>query len=129
MHSPSRRAVLGAGLGLLGLAVVGVEEAPAGAAMVSAPVRADYAAALYKVFTARHGGRTDRLTLTAVQDLPYTSAGQRQQCFSLLFTPAGRTVLPDGIYRVSRVGVPTQSLFLARVGAGRTVQAVINRAH
>jgi len=129
MHNPSRRAVLGAGLGLLGLAVVGVDEAPAGAATVSAPLRSDYAAAVHKVFTVRHDGRTHRLTLTAVQNLPHTSAGQRQRCFSLLFTPAGRTVLPDGIYRVRRLGVPTQSLFLARVGAGRTVQAVINRAH
>jgi len=128
MHEPSRRAVLGAGLGLLGLVIVGVDESAADAATVSAPVRADYASAVHNVFTARYGGRTHRLTLTAVQNLPHTSAADRRHCFSLLFTPTGRTVLPDGIYRLTRAGVPTQSLFLARIGTGRTLQAVVNRA-
>jgi hypothetical protein len=128
MHNPSRRTVLGAGLGLLGLVVVGVDESAADAATMSAPVRADYTAALHKVFTVRHGGRTHRLTLTAVQNLPHTSAAHRQRCFSLVFTPAGSSVLPDGIYALKRVGVPTHSLFLARVGTGRALQAVVNRA-
>jgi hypothetical protein len=120
--------VLGAGLGLLGLAVVGVGETAADAATVPAPERADYTAALHKVFTVQYRGRTHRLTLTAVQNLPHTSVAHRQRCFSLLFTPVGSSVLPDGIYVLKRVGVPTHSLFLARVGTGRTLQAVVNRA-
>lgn len=128
MHEPSRRAVLGAGLGLLGLVVVGVDGSAAGAATAT-PVRRDYAAALHKVFTVQHGSRTRRLTLTAVQDLPHSRAAHREYCFSLLFTPTGRAVLPDGIYTVKRTGVPTHSLFLSRVGTGSTLQAVVNRAH
>ena len=96
MHEPSRRAVLGAGLGLLGLVVVGVDESAAEAATASAPVRADYAAAVHQVFTVRHGGRIHRLTLTAIQNLPHTRAAARQRCFSLLFTPAGSGVLRCG---------------------------------
>jgi len=128
MQEPSRRAVLGAGLGVLGLVVVGIDQPAADAATASAPVRYDYTPAVHKVFTVRHGGRTHRLTLTAVQNLPHTSPAHRRYCFSLLFTPSGRTVLPDGIYRLKRTGVPTHSLFLARIGTGRTLQAVVNRA-
>lgn len=128
MPNPSRRNVLGAGLGLLGLVAVGVDESAAEAATVAAPVRSDYTAALHKVFTVRHRGRTHRLTLTAVQNLPHTSAAHRQRCFSLLFTPAGSSPLPEGIYAPKRVGVPTHSLFLAHVGTARTLQAIVNRA-
>ena len=129
MHKPSRRAVLGAGLGSLALAIVGVDETAADAATVSAPVRRHFASSVGKVFTVQHGDRTSRLRLTAVQDLPHASAANRQYCFSLLFTPAGRGVLHDGIYTVQRAGVPTHSLFLARIGTGRTLQAVVNRAY
>ena len=129
MHEPSRRAVLGAGLGSLVLVIVGVDETGAGATTASAPVRRDYTSSVGKVFTVHHGGRTNRLTLTAVHDLPHASAADRQYCCSLLFTPAGRAVLHDNIYTVQRTGVPTHSLFLGRVGTGRTLQAVVNRAH
>jgi hypothetical protein len=128
MHEPSRRTVLGAGLGSLALVIVGVNEAGADAATMSAPIRRHYGSSVGKVFTVHHGGRTHRLTLTAVQNLPHASAAHRQYCFSLLFTPAGRAVLHDGIYTVQRHGVPTHSLFLGRVGTGRTLQAVVNRA-
>ncbi|HZC53222.1 MAG TPA: hypothetical protein VE441_12095 [Mycobacterium sp.] len=129
MHEPSRRTVFSAGLGLVGLMVVGVDAPGADAATAPAAVRRDYASSVGKVFTARHHGRIHRLMLTAVQDLPHTSAADRQYCFSLLFTPAGRAVLHDGIYTVQRAGVPTHSLFLGRVGTGRTLQAVVNRAY
>jgi hypothetical protein len=129
MLEPSRRTVLGAGLGSLALVFVGVDETAADAAPASAPVRHDYAPAVHKVFTAHHAGRSHRLTLTAVQDLPHASAAHRRYCFSLLFTPAGGTALPDGIYTLKRTGVPTHSLFLGRIGTGRTLQAVVNRAH
>jgi hypothetical protein len=129
MHETSRRTVLGAGLGSLVLVIAGVDETGADAATASAPVRRDYASSVGKVFTVRHNGRTNRLSLTAVQNLPHASAANRQYCFSLLFTPAGRAVLHDGIYTVQRAGVPTHSLFLGRVGTGRTLQAVVNRAY
>jgi hypothetical protein len=129
MHEPSRRAVLGVGLSSLVLAIVGIDETAADAAAASAPVRRDYASSVGKVFTVQHNGRTRRLTLTAVQNLPHTNVADRQCCFSLLFTPAGSAVLHDGIYAVRRTGVPTHSLFLGRVGTGRTLQAVVNRAH
>ena len=127
MHEPSRRSVLAVGLGSLVLAIVGVDET-ADAATEAAPARRDYASSVGKVFTVQHAGRTHRLTLTAVHDLPHTSAAQRQRCFSLLFTPAGNSALPDAIYAPKRTNVPTHSLFLGRVGTGRTLQAVINRA-
>ncbi|MGH8862922.1 MAG: DUF6916 family protein [Jatrophihabitantaceae bacterium] len=120
--------MLGAALGLVGLVVVGVDESAADAATVSAPVRADYTAALHKVFTVQHRGRTHRLTLTAVQNLPHTSIAERQRCFSLLFTPARSSALPEGIYAPKCVGVPTHSLFLTHVGTARTLQAIVNRA-
>lgn len=129
MREPSRRTVLGAGLGLLGLAIVGVDGSVAEAATTTAPVRGDYTSAIRKEFTVQHGGRTRRLTLTAVQNLPHARAAHGRYCFSLLFTPVGRTALPDGIYRLKRPGLPAHSLFLARVGTGRTLQAVVNRAH
>jgi hypothetical protein len=129
MHEPSRRTVLGAGLGLLGLVVVGVDAPAAEGVSVLAPQRRHYTPALHKAFTVRHAGRSLRLTLTAVQNLPHTNVADRQCCFSLLFTPAGSAVLHDGIYAVRRTGVPTHSLFLGRVGTGRTLQAVVNRAH
>lgn len=129
MQEPSRRTVLGAGLGLLGLVIVGVDAESADAVSSPAPVRRNYASAVGKVFTVRHGGRTHRVTLTAVQNLPHAKAADRQFCFSLLFSPAARTVLADGIYTVMRAGVPTHSLFLSRIGTGRTLQAVVNRRH
>jgi len=129
MHEPSRRTVLGAGLGLLGLVVVGVDEPTAEAATASAPARRHYAPAVGKVFTTHHAGRTYRLRLTAIQNLQHASSAHREQCFSLLFEPVGRAALHDGIYRLRRAGRPTHSLFLVRIGTRRTLQAIVNRAH
>lgn len=128
MHEPSRRAVLGAGLGSLALVIVGIDETAADAATGSGPVRRDYASSVGKVFTVHRDGHTNRLTLTAVHNLPHTSKADRQYCFSLLFKPAGRATPHDGIYTVQRAGVPTHSLFLGRIGTGHTLQAVVNRA-
>jgi len=116
-------------LGLRTAALVGVDATAADAATDAGPVRRDYASSVGKVFTVSHAGRTHRLKLTAVQHLPHTHRAQRQQCFSLLFTPTGGRELPDGIYALKRTNVRTHSLFLCRVGTGRTLQAVVNRAH
>jgi len=121
--------VLGASLGLLGLAVVGVDQSAADAATAPGPVRNDYASSVGKAFTVQYAGGSYSLTLTALQDLPNASAANSKYCFSLLFTPAGSSVLPDGIYALKRANVPTYSLFLGRVGTGRTLQAVVNRAY
>lgn len=129
MPHPTRRTVLGAGLGVLGLAIVGVDAPAAEAAAPSGLRRRDFTSSLRKTFVTHHGGRTHRLRLTAIQNLPHASAAHHDQCFSLLFTPAGRAVLPDGIYRLKRAGHPARSLFLVRVGTGRTMQAIVNRAH
>jgi len=130
MPEASRRTVLGAGLGLLGLAVVGVDESSADAAVVAVPLeRRHFTTSLHKVFTTRHGGRTHRLRLTAIQNLPHARAAHRQVCFSLLFTPVGGAELPDGIYHLKRAGRPAHSLFLVRIGTGTTLQAIVNRAH
>ena len=126
---PSRRMVLGAGLGALGVAIVGVNQSSAEAATATGPVRSDYATSVGKVFTVPYNGSTMNLTLTAVQDLPNSTAANSKYCFSLLFTPAGSSVLRDGIYPLKRAGVPTYSLFLGRVGTARNVQAVVNRAY
>ena len=126
MPDASRRAVLGTGLGLVALAVVGVDRSAAGAATTPALLRSQYVPALNAVFTAQRGGQAWRLTLTAIQDLPFATA-QSQCCFSLFFTPAGGAVLTDGIYTLTRAGVPTHALFLGRVGTRRTVQAVVNQ--
>lgn len=129
MNEPSRRTVLGAGIGLVGLAIVGVDARTADAATSTAPMRSQYTPSVGRVFTVRHGGRAHRVTLTAVQNLPHTRPADRQYCFSLLLIPAGRTDLPDGIYTLERSGVPAHSLFLSRIGTGRALQAVINRRH
>jgi hypothetical protein len=129
MQETSRRTVLGAGLGLLGLAVIGVDEAGAEAAAAPVPARHLFAPSLGKVFTAQLGNHTHRLRLTAVDDLPHTGRAYRDRCFSLLFTPTGRHELPDGIYRLRRPGGANHSLSLVRVGTGRTLQAVVNRSH
>jgi hypothetical protein len=129
VNGPTRRTVLGAGLGAIGLAVVGIRPSAADAATASGPVRVNYAASVGKAFTVRYAGAIHSLTLTALQDLPNARITDRPYCFSLLFTPSGSSVLPDGIYALQRTGVPTYSLFLGRVGTGRTLQAVVNRAY
>lgn len=130
VQQPTRRTVLGAGLGALGLVIVGTGAPVAEAATAPAPLRRrDFTPSLRRVFVARRSGHTHRLRLTAIQNLRHSSAAHHDRCFSLLFTPTGRAVLPDGIYRLKAAGRPAQSLFLVRVGTGRTMQAIINRAH
>ena len=130
MPETSRRTVLGAGRGLLGLVVVGVDETSADAAAPARPpARRDFTTSLHKVFTTRHGGHLHRLRLTAIQNLPHARAAHRDVCFSLLFKPVGGAVLPDGIYHLKRAGRPAHSLFLVRIGTGTTLQAIVNRAH
>jgi uncharacterized protein DUF6916 len=126
-----RRAVLGAGLGaglgVLGLAVVGVDPPPAEAATVL-PRRAHFAKSVGRMYTLRHGRREYRARLVHIRNVAGTPAGRRDHCFNLIFRVAGGHQLPDAIYVVSRKGVHTSRLFLSRVGDGAGMQALVNRS-
>lgn len=128
MGDVSRRAVLGAGAGLIGLVVLGVDEPDASAATPRLPRRSDYSRSVRGVFTATHGKRTYKVRLTRIHDVAGTRAKQRESSFNLVFTPVGRTRLPDGIYAVRRRGVRPHTLFLSGVGTNGAMQALVNRS-
>jgi hypothetical protein len=147
MGDVSRRAVLGAGVGTVGLvalsaagpdavaaakdqARIGTTDASAAkASPMSAPLRSDYAEAVGRVFTATRDGRTYRVKLTHLQDLVHTTAKQRPHCFGLMFAPVGKARLHDGMYVLKRAGVRTHKLFISAVGTEGEMQAIINRSH
>jgi hypothetical protein len=145
MGDVSRRAVLGAGVGTVGLVALGAaapdaeaatkaksgttDAAAAQASPMSAPLRSDYAESVGRVFTATRDGRAHRVTLTHVQDLVHTAAKQRPHCFGLMFTPVGNARLHDGMYVLKRKGVRTHKLFISAVGTEGHMQAIINRSH
>jgi hypothetical protein len=146
MGDVSRRAVLGAGASALGLAALGVglpdaeattrstprtkaRAATAKATPMSAPVRADYAHVVGRVFTATRGGHSYRVKLTHLQDIAPATPKQRPHCFALIFAPVGKARLHDGIYVLRRAGVRTHKLFISSVGTERGMQAIINRSH
>lgn len=122
-----RRAVLGAGLGVVGLAVVGID-APSAEAATVLPRRAHYAKSVGRLFTLRHGRREYRARLVHIHNVTGAPAGRRDHCFNLIFQVAGGHHLPDAIYAVSRKGVRTSHLFLSRVGDGAGMQALVNRS-
>jgi hypothetical protein len=122
-----RRAVLGASVGTLALAAMGLA-APAGAATPSLPRRAHYAKSVGRTFTATRNGRSHTVKLAHIRDVAGTRSSYRDRCFNLVFTVAGTSQLPEGIYTVRRLGVPTHALFLSHLGAPRTVQALVNRS-
>jgi hypothetical protein len=138
MGDVSRRTFLGAGAGTFGLIALGINESVAGATAtpsvtsmtsdMSAPLRADYAPSVGRVFTARHAGHTHRVTLSRIHDLSPTSAKQRSHCFAMVFVPVGRTRLEDGIYTLRRSKAVTHKLFLSSLGSTGSMQAIINRS-
>jgi hypothetical protein len=107
MVEVGRRAVLGAGLGVVGLAVVGVD-APAAEAATALPRRSHYAKSVGRAFTVTRSKHSHSVKLTRIRNVARTPA--------------------DGIYTVTRKGVPTQQLFLSRVGDGANMQALVNRS-
>jgi hypothetical protein len=123
----SRRAVLGAGVGTLALAAMGLP-ASAGAASTSPPRRAHYAKSIGRSFTATFNERSHTVKLAHIRDVAGTTSSSRDRCFNLIFTVEGTSDLPEGIYTVRRLGVPTQALFLSSLGDPRTVQALVNRS-
>ena len=83
----------------------------------------------------RGGGRTSVLTLTAVDDyrLPGTIAARRLKTpgagFTLLFDGSRARRFSQNTYSVRHAAIGTFDIFLAPVGIGTDVQAVINRLH
>jgi hypothetical protein len=126
-----RRAVLGAGVGALALAAVGWPASASAATTspnTSPPRRAHYAKSVGRTFTATCNGRSHTVKLAHIRDVAGTTSSNRDRCFNLVFTVAGTSDLPDGIYTLRRLGVPTQALFLSSLGGPRTVQALVNRS-
>ena len=138
MGDVSRRTFLGAGAGTIGLIALGINEsvadattkAPATAttSAMSAPLRADYAPWVGRVFSATRAGHTYRVTLTRIDDLSPTTAQQRSRCFAMVLTPVGRAHLADGIYTLRRSKAVTHKLFLSSLGTNGSMQAIINRS-
>ncbi|MGN6427266.1 MAG: DUF6916 family protein [Leifsonia sp.] len=139
MPEVSRRAVMTSTLGGLGVAVAAASlpAAPAIAGLLSAdapaaeaqPLRSLFAPHVGRTFRAADGDRVLTLTLDAVNDLAPDGAPGDDYRFVLLFSGRGSTAA-DGIYTLSRSGVPAVSLFLNPVGphgTTRTMQAVVNR--
>jgi hypothetical protein len=125
----TRRALLVSGAGAMGVAVLGIgESAAAATSATSAPLRADYAKSVGKVFTAAIGSRTSSVKLVSIRDLSPTTAQQRPFCFMLVFAPTTTARLADGIYTLSRTGVPTHALFMSSIGSNGRMQLVVNRA-
>ncbi|MDT7650670.1 MAG: hypothetical protein QOI36_2076 [Pseudonocardiales bacterium] len=122
-----RRAVLGAGVGALALTAMGLP-ASAGAATTSPPRRAHYAKSVGRTFTATRNGRSHTVKLAHIRDVAGTTSSYRDRCFNLVFTVGGTSDLPDEIYTVRRLGVPTHALFLSGLGGPGTVQALVNRS-
>jgi hypothetical protein len=127
MGEITRRAVLGGAIGTAGVVAFGVGPAVAATARGAAPVRADYANAVGRVFSVEHGGRTHRIKLTHLHSLSPSTAKQREHNFMMIFAPVDREQLPDAVYRLRRRGVRTHRLFLSTVGTDRGLQAVIYR--
>jgi hypothetical protein len=127
MSDVPRRAVLGAGVGTLALAATGWA-APADAATPSLPRRAHYAKSVGRTFTATRNGRSHTVKLAHIRDVAGTRSSYQDRCFNLVFAVVGTVALPEGIFIVRRLGVPTHNLFLAHLGGPRTVQALVNRS-
>jgi hypothetical protein len=129
MGDVSRRAVLGAGMAVAGVAALGFGETSAEAATVShvVPIRSHYAKSLGKTFTATAHGRTYHLKLAHIRDLSHATAKQAQRSFVLVFAPANGAHLPDGTYALHSAKVGAHYLFLSAIGTARGMQAVVNR--
>jgi hypothetical protein len=137
MGDVSRRAVLGAGAGAVGVLAFGAGPARAqapraktvkAAHIAPMPLRAHYARSVGRAFTAVHGGRTVQVKLSYIRNVDHVPASQSQRAFILIFVPTGRRHLSDGIYQLKRKGVPTHTLALTSVGSDGGLQAVVNRS-
>jgi hypothetical protein len=135
----SRRAVLTAGLGVIGLgaialaapstiafAEISVDDANGASGL---PVRSHFASSIGKPFTATTESGTFTMTLKAVHDLVPSTVADDENRFNLIFT-SGHLGFSDGIVTLRRTGVPTSTLFVSSIGqvtATQSLQAIVNR--
>jgi hypothetical protein len=140
MPQVSRRALLGTGAALVGGVIVGAAAAPAGAAVLpkslltkrvaltkpGALSRSNYQRSVGDAFTAVRNGIPHRIVLSRIVNVDGATSKQADSCFNLVFTAAAR--LPEGIYAISRPGVPAHSLFLGHLGTDTAMQALVNRS-
>lgn len=136
----SRRTALTVGLGTLGIAAVTAAANPgqvgaslaAFAASIEAPAipaRSIFAGSVGQVFTAVSSAGKFPVTLTAITDLQSVAVADDEDRFNLLFESTDPR-FEQGIYRISRAGVPTTELFVSPINAEaktRTLQALVNR--
>jgi hypothetical protein len=131
MADVSRRAVLGAGASIVGALIVGAgaDVSPASAATAptspTALTRSLYSGQIGKAFTAVLGKQSRQLTLNRILNVDGATSSQANTSFNLIFTSKSRP--PEGIYTISRTGVPAQKFFLGHLGDGVSVQALVNR--
>jgi hypothetical protein len=123
-----RRAVLGAGLGAIGLAVIGVDAPDASAAASSLPRRSHYLNSVGRTFVATSGRYKHKVRLARIHNVAGGPAKRRDESFNLVFVVARGRQLADGTYTITRKGVRTHRLFLSRLGDGASMQAVVNRS-
>jgi hypothetical protein len=103
---------------------------PASAAAANPLARSTYAPLVGQTFTLSQNGASVSAVLDSIDDLTSAPAGKADSCFSVVFTSAAGSSLPEGISTVAhrRLGAP--QLFLAPVDRGATAQhfqAVVNR--
>jgi hypothetical protein len=66
--------------------------------------------------------------LAHIRDVAGTTSSSRDRCFNLIFTVEGTSDLPEGIYTVGHLRVPTHALLLSSLGGPRTGPALVNRS-
>jgi hypothetical protein len=134
MSNFTRRSMLAAGVGAVGVGIVG---GPTGA-FASAiggkpsglPARSQFAPAVGTLFTASADKARHKLKLVDILDVPPVTVPGDELAFNLLFEEPGGLRLVDGIYKLTSVRVPSCTLFLSPVdhpGHQPRVQALINR--
>lgn len=143
MPELNRRAVIGAGLGVVGAVALGslsANAATTGATVsralptVATPAplkRSRFTPAIGQSFTAKSATATYTLSLAEILDLPHLAAGYAETCFSLVFSVLEGANPPDDVYRLSNATAGDSTLFASRIGArsdSRQLQAIINQS-
>jgi hypothetical protein len=135
----SRRAVLTAGLGAIGLGTIALA-APSTIAFAETsrddangasglPVRSHFVSSVGKPFTATTGAGTFTLTLKEIHDLAPSTVADDEYRFNLIFV-SRHLGFTDGIVTLRRRGVPASTLFVSSIGQVTTtqsLQALVNR--
>ncbi|GAA3876952.1 hypothetical protein GCM10022381_19380 [Leifsonia kafniensis] len=140
MPDVSRRTAVALGLGTLGLTAVTIAANPGrvGASLSALaasfgppaiPARSIFAGSVGQVFTAVSSAGSFPVTLASIGDLAPMTIADDEDRFNLLFESKDAR-FEQGIYKISRPGVPMTELFVSPVNAEakvRTLQALVNR--